>query len=81
MPKKDLHPKQHPVDVIMTDGTKFQILSTWGKEGQALHLDMDPKNHPAWQEKSRFVNLNNERVSEFNKKFGGGAFTIKKNNA
>ena len=32
----------------MTDGTKFQTRSTWGKEGDTLHLDIDPKVHPAW---------------------------------
>ena len=46
----DIHPKQHLVEVVMTDKkTKFQILTTWGKEGDVLRLDVDPKNHPAWQ--------------------------------
>lgn len=66
-----LHPKQHKVTVVMTDGTKFEILTTWGKEGDSLRLDVDPKNHPAWQEKAQgFVNVNNERVAKFKKKFG-----------
>lgn len=66
-----VHPKQHNVNVVMTDGTKFQILTTWGKEGDTLRLDVDPKNHPAWQEKaSSFVNANNERLTKFKNKFG-----------
>lgn len=66
-----LHPTQHKVTVVMTDGTKFEILTTWGKEGDTLRLDVDPKNHPAWSDKSTgFVNANNERMAKFKKKFG-----------
>lgn len=66
-----LHPKQHKVTVVMTDGTKFEIKTTWGKEGDTLRLDVDPKNHPAWQDKAQnFVNANNERMAKFKKKFG-----------
>ena len=32
----------------MTDGTVFETRSTWGKEGDTLQLDIDPKVHPAW---------------------------------
>ena len=39
-----IDPKQHVIDVVMTDGTKFQINTTWGKEGDVLRLDVDPKN-------------------------------------
>lgn len=49
-PLEGVNPKQHIVNVVMTDGTKFQILTTWGKEGSTLNLDVDPKNHPAWQD-------------------------------
>jgi large subunit ribosomal protein L31 len=74
-PAAGTHPKQHKVNVVMTDGSKFEILSTWGKEGDTLRLDMDPKNHPAWQEKGQnFVNANNERVTKFNNKFGNFNF-------
>lgn len=68
----DKHPKQHLVTVIMTDKkTQFEIMTTWGKEGETLRLDMDPKNHPAWQEKGQtFVNANDERVAKFKNKFG-----------
>ena len=46
--KSGIHPDYHMINVEMTDGTKFQIRSTWGKEGDTLHLDIDPKVHPAW---------------------------------
>ena len=32
----------------MTDGTEFTTRTTWGKPGDTLHLDVDPKSHPAW---------------------------------
>ena len=32
----------------MTDGTKFETMSTWGKENDTLKLDIDPKSHFAW---------------------------------
>ncbi|MCE2687463.1 MAG: 50S ribosomal protein L31 [Rickettsiales bacterium] len=65
------HPKQHLVNVKMTDGSQFQIMTSWGKEGDTLTLDMDPKNHPAWQTNGQsFINANDERVSKFNAKFG-----------
>lgn len=70
-----MHPEQHVVKVIMTDGTKFEILTTWGKEGDTLRLDVDPKNHPAWQDKATgFVNANNERMTKFKNKFGDFTF-------
>jgi large subunit ribosomal protein L31 len=70
-PASGHHPIQHKINVVMTDGTKFQILSTWGKEGDTLNLDVDTKNHPAWQEKGQnFINANNERVTKFKNKFG-----------
>ena len=66
------HPQQHLVNIEMTDGSKFQIYTSWGKEGDALKLDVDPRNHPAWQEDSqKFINTNDERVMKFKKKFAG----------
>ncbi len=69
------HPKQHLVNVVKTNGDKFQILTTWGKEGDTLRLDADPLNHPAWQENGQsFINVNDERVTKFKKKFGNFDF-------
>jgi large subunit ribosomal protein L31 len=68
-PLEGLNPNQHLVNVVMTDGSIFQILTIWGKEGQTLTLDADPKNHPAWQENKNqaFVNSNNERINKSNR--------------
>lgn len=46
--KQDIHPDYHMITVVMTDGTKYQTRSTWGKPGDTLQLDVDPKTHPAW---------------------------------
>lgn len=46
--KKDIHPEYHEITVVMTDGVSFKTKSTWGKSGDTLKLDIDPKSHPAW---------------------------------
>ena len=46
--KQGIHPDYHMINVVMTDGTKYQTRSTWGKEGDTLTLDVDSKTHPAW---------------------------------
>ena len=46
--RKDLHPEYHMIEVKLTDGTIYQMMSTWGKEGDTLSLEIDPTVHPAW---------------------------------
>lgn len=46
--KPNIHPDYHKITIAMTDGTKYESYSTWGKEGDVLQLDVDPKTHPAW---------------------------------
>ena len=46
--KKNIHPNYHKIKVVMTDGSEFETMSTWGKEGETLKLDIDSKSHPAW---------------------------------
>ena len=48
MAKAGIPPKYHPITIVMTDGTQYNTRSTWGKEGDVLQLDVDPKTHPAW---------------------------------
>ena len=66
--KKDKHPDYHKITVVMTDGTKFETMSTWGKEGDLLKLEIDPKSHSAWTGGKQKL-LDKGRVSKFNKKF------------
>ena len=46
--KNEIHPDYHMIKVQMTDGSTFETRSTWGKEGDTLALEIDPKSHPAW---------------------------------
>jgi large subunit ribosomal protein L31 len=68
--KTETHPDYHMITVEMTDGTKFQTRSTWGKEGDTLHLEIDPKVHPAWTGGTRQLQEGGQ-VARFNKRFGG----------
>ena len=52
----------------MTDCTHFETMSTWGKEGETLKLEIDPKSHSAWTGGKQKI-LDKGRVSKFNKKF------------
>ena len=72
--KKDLHPDYHMIDVKMTDGTTFQMRSTWGAEGDTLNLDIDPTSHPAWTGGGTRLMDTGGRVSKFKKKYEGLGF-------
>ena len=73
--KPDIHPDYHTVTVKMTDGTEFTTRTTWGKKGDTLHLDIDPKSHPAWTGVQKLVDRGGQ-VAKFNKRFQ--AFGLKK---
>jgi len=75
--KEKIHPNYHKINVVMTDGSKFETMSTWGKEGETLKLDIDSKSHPAWTGGSQKI-LDKGRVNKFNKKFSNLRSTIKK---
>ncbi len=61
--KKKIHPNYHKIRVEMTDGSQFDTKSTWGKEGDTLKLDIDPKSHSAWIGGSQKI-LDKGRVSK-----------------
>ena len=75
--KKNIHPNYHKIKVVMTDGSDFETMSTWGKEGEILKLDIDSKSHPAWIGGSQKI-LDKGRVNKFNKRFSNLRSTIKK---
>ena len=68
--KKDTHPEYHEITLVMTDGSERKTRSTWGKPGDVLKLDIDPKTHPAWTGQHRIVDSGGQ-VARFNKRFGG----------
>jgi large subunit ribosomal protein L31 len=69
--KADAHPDYHLVKVVMTDGTEFTTRTTWGKPGDVLHLDIDPKSHPAWTGGQQRLNDQGGQLARFNKRFSG----------
>lgn len=68
------HPDYHFITVQMTDGTTYQTRSTYGKDGDTLALDIDPKTHPAWTGASQALLDRGGRVSRFNNRFAGMSF-------
>lgn len=67
--KKDIHPDYHDINIVMTDGTTYTTRSTWGKPGDTMKLDVDPKSHPAWTGGSQRLNDAGGQVAKFNKRF------------
>ncbi|MFT4706657.1 MAG: large subunit ribosomal protein L31 [Ascidiaceihabitans sp.] len=72
--KTDTHPDYHLINVKMTDGTIFQMKSTWGAEGDQLALDIDPTVHPAWTGGGGRLLDTGGRVSKFKNKYAGLGF-------
>lgn len=68
--KTDTHPDYHNITVVMTDGTEFVTRSTYGKAGDRMQLDIDPKTHPAWTGQHRMINKGGQ-LAKFNKRFAG----------
>jgi large subunit ribosomal protein L31 len=68
--KDTIHPDYHNITVIMTDGTEFTTRSCYGKEGDVIRLDIDPKSHPAWTGVQRIMDTGGQ-VAKFNKRFAG----------
>ncbi|MFV0293931.1 MAG: 50S ribosomal protein L31 [Paracoccus sp. (in: a-proteobacteria)] len=72
--KKDIHPDYHMIEVKMTDGTTYQVRSTWGAEGDVMSLDIDPTSHPAWTGGNAKLMDTGGRVSRFKNKYAGLGF-------
>ena len=67
----DFHPDYHEIEVTMTDGKTFKTRSTWGKKGDNLRLEVDPKTHPAWTGGKAQIVDTEGRVERFNRRFKG----------
>lgn len=72
--KDGIHPDYHMIDVKMTDGTIYQVRTTWGAEGDTMALDIDPTSHPAWTGGSSKLMDTGGRVSRFKNKYAGLGF-------
>ncbi|MBM3569131.1 MAG: 50S ribosomal protein L31 [Alphaproteobacteria bacterium] len=69
--KEGIHPEYHEITVKMTDGSTFKTRSTWGKPGQEMSLDIDPKSHPAWVGGPQRINEAGGQVARFKKRYAG----------
>ena len=72
--KKELHPDYHMITVKLTDGSTYETRSTYGSEGDALALDIDPSAHPAWTGGNSKLMDTGGRVSKFKNKYAGLGF-------
>lgn len=68
--KQNIHPDYHEITVVMTDGSQFTTRSTYGKPGDVLRLDIDPKSHPAWTGVHRLMDTGGQ-LAKFNRRFAG----------
>ncbi|HHN73288.1 MAG TPA: 50S ribosomal protein L31 [Thermopetrobacter sp.] len=68
--KQGIHPDYHFIKVVMTDGTEYVTRSTWGAEGDVLHLEIDPRSHSAWTGGQQALVDRGGRVSRFKEKYG-----------
>ena len=69
--KQGIHPDYHEITVVMTDGSSYKTRSTYGKAGDTLRLEIDPKSHPAWTGGQQQLVDRGGRLSRFQKKFSG----------
>jgi large subunit ribosomal protein L31 len=74
--KDGIHPDYHEITIVMTDGSSYQTRSTYGKAGDTLRLDIDPKSHPAWTGGQQRLVDTAGQLARFNKRFQG--FGLKK---
>lgn len=75
--KSGIHPAYHEIKIIMTDGSEYTTRSTYGKPGDSLRLDIDPKTHPAWTGVHRLMDSGGQ-LAKFNKRFAGIGMSTKK---
>lgn len=71
MAKKGIHPNYHKVYLVFPNGKEIESMSTIGKEGHKIHMDVDPMEHQAWTGKGLFISTEFGRIANYNKKYSG----------
>mgnify|MGYP001799627523 CR=1 FL=1 len=66
--KAGIHPEYHEINVVMTDGSTFKTRSCYGKEGDTLRLDIDPKSPSACIGVQRIMDTG-VQVAQFTRRF------------
>jgi large subunit ribosomal protein L31 len=67
--RKNIHPDYHRIKIVLTNGEEREIFSTYGKEGETLHLDQDNESHPAWTGQGRVFEKGGQ-VDRFKDRYG-----------
>jgi large subunit ribosomal protein L31 len=67
--KEKLHPDYHEITIVLTDGNSYKTRSTYGKPGDTLRLEIDPKSHPAWTGGQQRLVDSGGQLARFNKRF------------
>ncbi len=68
--KKGIHPQYNEYDVVLTTGEVVKMRSTLSRK-DALKLDIDPNNHPAWTGKRNLTDIGGGAADKFKQKFAG----------
>jgi large subunit ribosomal protein L31 len=69
--KEGIHPDYHEITIVMTDGSTYPTRSTYGKAGDTLRLEIDPKSHPAWTGGQQRLLDTGGQLARFNRRFQG----------
>ena len=69
--KEGIHPEYHEITIVLTDGSSYKTRSTYGKAGDTLRLDIDPKSHPALTGGHQRLIDSGGQLARFNKRFQG----------
>ena len=67
--KDGIHPDYHEITILMTDGSTYPTRSTYGKAGDTLRLEIDPKSHPAWTGGQQRLLDTGGQLARFNRRF------------
>lgn len=74
--KKKIHPEYTELNIKIGNDSFLTQSTLRAKE---YLMDIDFRQHPAWNKSAvNTVNQSNKNVSDFNKKFGGLSFGVKK---
>ena len=66
--KKNIHPDFHEINIKLTNGQLIKTMSTYGKEGDTITVEIDHLTHPAWTGIHKLID-SSSGLSKFNKKY------------
>lgn len=74
--KKDIHPRYKEFKIIVGKDT---FITRSASKAPEILMDVDFRKHPAWNKSAHnVVNQANEKLRQFNSKYSGMTFGLKK---